>query len=136
MTTTTTMNVVQDHVDEIMQQLVGDPILSALASPSDLQGYLQTGCSALLNATLLKDRALYLEHHAEDRANGFAPAREPQVKPTPGMVTRPRTRDGFFPAFLPKYQHHIPANDQELPGRLAHLADDGLKLLLEGTGSL
>ena len=59
-----------------MQQLVGDPILSALASPSDLQGYLQTGVSALLNATRLKDRALYLEHHAEDRANGFAPARE------------------------------------------------------------
>ena len=59
MNNNTTMNVVQDHVDEIMQQLVGDPILSAL-----------------LNATRLKDRALYLEHHAEDRANGFAPARE------------------------------------------------------------
>jgi len=114
MNNNTTMNVVQDHVDEIMQQLVGDPILSALASPSDLQGYLQTGFSALLNATLLKDRALYLEHHAEDRANGFAPARELQVKTTPVMVTRPRTRDGFFPAFLPKYQHHIPADYQEL----------------------
>jgi putative transposase len=114
MNNNTTMNVVQDHVDEMMQQLVGDPILSALASPSDLQGYLQTGFSALLNATLLKDRALYLEHHAEDRANGFAPARELQVKTTPVMVTRPRTRDGFFPAFLPKYQHPVPADYQEL----------------------
>jgi hypothetical protein len=34
----TTMNVVQDHVDEMMPQLVGDPLLSALASARDLQG--------------------------------------------------------------------------------------------------
>ena len=64
--------------------------------------------------TLLKDRALYLEHPAEDRANGFAPARELQRKTTPVMVTRPGTRDGFFPAFLPKYPHHIPADYPEL----------------------
>jgi transposase-like protein len=61
----------------------------------------------------LKDRALYLEHHAADRANGLAPARELQMKTTPVMVTRPRTRDGFFPAFPPQYQHHIPADYPE-----------------------
>jgi putative transposase len=114
MKTNNTTDAVQVRIEEFMQQLVEDPMMGALASPSDIHRYLEAGFSALLNATLLKERSLYLDQNPLDRANGFAPTRQLHVKTTPVTVDRPRTREGFYPVFLPKHQRHIPENYQEL----------------------
>ena len=110
----TVTNAAQARIEEFMQQLVEDPILGSLTRPADLQNYLQTGFSALINATLLKERSLFLEQHPGDRANGYAPTRQLHVKTTPVTVQRPRTREGFYPVLLPKHQRHIPESYQEL----------------------
>lgn len=114
MKNTTMTTAAQARIEDFIQQLLEDPVLGALASPADLQNYLQAGFSALLNATLLKERALFLEHHPEDRANGYAPPRQLRIKTTPVSVERPRTRTGFYPAFLPKHQRQVPESYQEL----------------------
>jgi len=106
--------VLQERMSELFENLHGDPVTGSLASPSDLQSYLQAGFSALLNATLLKEREFYLQQHPEDRANGYAPVRSVQIKTTPVEVERPRTRKEFYPALLPKYQRHIPSDYQQL----------------------
>jgi transposase-like protein len=108
------INAAQARIEEFMQQLAEDPLLKPLTSPADLRNYLEAGFSALLNTTLLKERALFLEQHPGDRANGFAPTRQLHVKTTPVSVERPRTREGFYPVFLPKHQRHIPESYQEL----------------------
>ena len=108
------INTVQARIQEFMQQLVDDPVLGSLAGPADVQNYLQAGFSALLNATLLKERTIYLDEHLQDRANGFAPIRQLHIKTTPISVERPRTRQGFYPLILPKHQRHIPEGYQEL----------------------
>ena len=111
---TNTAQILQAHLDSITQQLVDDPIMNSLATPEDLQSYLEAGFSALLNATLLKERSLYLQEHPEDRGNGFAPSRQLNIKTTPVTIQRPRSRDGFYPAILPKHQRHLPSGYQEL----------------------
>ena len=114
----TVTNAAQARIEEFMQQLVEDPILGSLTRPADLQNYLQTGFSALINATLLKERSLFLEQHPGDRANGYAPTRQLHVKTTPVTVQRPRTREGFYPVLLPKHQRHIPESYQEQATKL------------------
>lgn len=104
----------QARIEELVRDLAEDPVWGSLSSPADLQSYLQAGFSALLNAALLKERAFYLDQHPEDRANGFAPTRDLHIKTTPVTLERPRTRAGFYPAFLPKHQRHIPESYQEL----------------------
>jgi transposase-like protein len=108
------MNATQARIEGFMQQLVEDPVLGSLASPADVQNYLQAGFSALFNAALVQERSLFLEQNPETRANGFAPTRQLQVKTIPITVERPRARGDFYPAFLPKYQRHIPQDYQEL----------------------
>lgn len=83
-------------------------------SPQELPQLLQAGLTQLLTATLLKERQFYLEDHAEDRANGYAPARTVDVGTTPVSFERPRTRQGFYPALLPKHQRHLPQTYQDL----------------------
>ena len=114
MNTNEVMHHAQARLDEIIDLAATDPILGSLASPSELKGYLQAGFSAMLKATMLKERHLYLESQPEDRGNGFAPVRDLHVGATPVSVERPRTRNGFYPAFLPKHQRHIPEDYQEL----------------------
>ncbi len=108
------MNATQVRINDFMQQLAEDPVLGSLASPAEVQDYLQAGFSALFNATLLNERSLFLDQHPEDRANGFAPERQLHIKTTPITVERPRTRNGFYPAFMPKHQRYIPESYQEL----------------------
>lgn len=105
---------VQVRIQQFMQELVDDPVLGTMASSADMQNYLQAGFSALLNATLLKERMMYLDEHPQDRANGFAPVRQLHLKTTPIHVERPRTRQGFYPVVLPKHQRHIPEGYQQL----------------------
>lgn len=114
MNTNDMMHHAQARLDGILEQAATDPILGPLASPTELKGYLQAGFSAMLKAAMLKERTLYLERQSEDRGNGFAPLRDLHVGTTPVTVERPRTRYGFYPAFLPKHQRHIPAEYQAL----------------------
>ena len=83
----------QARMNELVEELASDPIVGAISGPDELHDYLQEGFSTLVNATLLKERALYLEQHPKDRGNGFAPRRELQVKTTPVNVQRPPERE-------------------------------------------
>lgn len=98
----------QAHLEECLQQLPG-PL-----SPQDLPRLLHLGISQMIDAALAKERQLHLEAHPEDRANGYAPARTLHVGAIPVPVERPRTRQGFYPAVLPKHQRHLPEAYQEL----------------------
>ena len=111
---TNTAEILQAQLKALTQQLVDDPIINSVAGPEDLQSYLQAGFSALLHAALLKERSMYLDEHPEDRANGFAPPRQLHVKTTPVNIERPRSRNGFYPAILPKHQRHVPGDYQQL----------------------
>ena len=111
---TNTAEILQAQLNALTQQLADDPIMNSVAGPEDLQSYLQAGFSALLNAALLKERSMYLDEHPEDRANGFAPPRQLHVKTTPVNIERPRSRNGFYPAILPKHQRHVPGDYQQL----------------------
>lgn len=107
-------DILQERMDELMERFTTDEMLGQLAGPEDLQHYLQAGFSALLNATLLKERELYLRDHPDDRGNGYAPSRTLRVKTTPVEVERPRTRKDFYPALLPRYQRHVPTEYQQI----------------------
>jgi transposase-like protein len=114
MNTKEVMHHAQARLDDLVEMASSDPILGNLTNPSELKGYLQAGFSAMLKAALLKERTVFLDNQPDDRANGFAPTRTLHVGATPVTVDRPRTRDGFYPAFLPKHQRHIPEDYQEL----------------------
>lgn len=103
----------QARVDQFLQSVAQCPELSELAS-QDLAQLLQEGFSKLLNLTLQKERQFYLNDHPQDRANGYAPPRTLHVGATPVQMERPRTREGFYPALLPKHQRQLPNQYQEL----------------------
>jgi transposase-like protein len=98
----------QAHLEECLQQLPG-PL-----SPQDLPQLLHLGLSQIIEAALAKERQLHLDSHPEDRANGYAPQRTLHVGTIPVPVERPRTRQGFYPAVLPKHQRHLPEAYQQL----------------------
>ena len=105
---------VQAHLDEFFSQLAQCPELEGKLSPQDLPQLLQAGLSHVLNSALKKERHFYLEDHPQDRANGYAPKRTLTVGTTPVELERPRTREGFYPAVLPKHQRYLPEAYQQL----------------------
>jgi len=113
------MNTTQDppslqaRLNEFFGQLAQCPELHGL-SPEDLPRLLQAGLSSVLNAALQKERQFHLEDHPEDRANGYAPKRTLRIGTTSVELERPRTRQDFYPAVLPKYQRHLPEAYQQL----------------------
>jgi transposase-like protein len=113
------MNTIQDppslqaRLNEFFGQLAQCPELHGL-SPEDLPRLLQAGLSSVLNAALQKERQFHLEDHPEDRANGYAPKRTLRIGTTSVELERPRTRQDFYPAVLPKYQRHLPEAYQQL----------------------
>jgi transposase-like protein len=98
----------QAHVDQFFNQLP-DPI-----SPQDLPQLLHLALTKMIEAALAQERQFHLQDHPEDRANGYAPQRTLHVGATPVSLERPRTRQGFYPALLPKHQRHLPEAYQEL----------------------
>src|SRR5687767_3276849 len=99
---------VQDRLDQLCTYITQDPVLSSLLSQGQLQSLLQAGFGQLLQAALLKERQLHLAAEAQDRGNGFAPERVLHIGTTPVSLQVPRTREGFYPALLPKHQRHLP----------------------------
>jgi putative transposase len=99
---------IQAHVQQFFNQLP-EPI-----SPQDLPQMLQLALTRMIEAALAQERQFHLADHPEDRANGYAPERTLHVGATPVSLERPRTRQGFYPALLPKHQRHLPEAYQEL----------------------
>ena len=105
---------VQAHLDQFFTQLAQCPELEGQLSPEDLPQLLEAGLSHVLNAALKRERHFHLEDHPEDRANGYAPKRTLKVGSTAVQLDRPRTREGFYPAVLPKHQRYLPEAYQQL----------------------
>lgn len=105
---------VQAHLEEFFTQLAQCPELEGQLSPADLPQLLEAGLSHVLKSALQKERQLHLEDHPEDRANGYAPTRTLKVGSTHVQLERPRTREGFYPAVLPKHQRYLPEAYQQL----------------------
>jgi putative transposase len=105
---------VQAHLDQFFSQLTQCPELERSLTPEDLPQLLQAGLSHVLNSALKKERQFHLEEHPEDRGNGYAPKRTLKVGTTAVELDRPRTREGFYPAVLPKHQRHLPEAYQQL----------------------
>jgi putative transposase len=105
---------VQAHLDQFFSQLAQCPELEGKLSAQDLPQLLQAGLAHVLNSALKKERHFYLEDHPQDRANGYAPKRTLTVGTTAIELERPRTREGFYPAVLPKHQRYLPEAYQQL----------------------
>lgn len=114
MSTTPESAGLQTHVEQFLHQAALCPELAAHLSPQDLPQLLQLGFARMLEAALAKERQWHLAGHPADRANGYAPTRTLQVGTTAVPVERPRTRQGFYPAVLPKHQRHLPEAYQQL----------------------
>ncbi len=104
----------QAHLDQFFSQLAQCPELEGQLSPEDLPHLLQAGLSHVLNAALQKERQFHLADHPQDRANGYAPKRTLKMGTTTVELERPRTREAFYPAVLPKHQRHLPEAYQQL----------------------
>ena len=99
---------IRERLNQLCTYLSEDPVLSSLMNQGQLQSLLQAGFGQLLQAALLKERQLHLAAEPQDRGNGFAPERVLHIGTTPVNLQVPRTRQGFYPALLPKHQRHLP----------------------------
>jgi putative transposase len=104
----------QAHLEQLLQDVVQSLGAALPGCPQELPQLLQTGLAQLLSAALQQERQFYLQDHPDDRANGYAPARTLDVGATPVSFQRPRTRQGFYPAALPKHQRQLPQAYQDL----------------------
>jgi len=105
---------VQAHLNQFFAQLAQCPELERQLGPQDLPQLLQAGLAHVLKGALQRERQLHLEEHPEDRANGYAPKRTLHIGTTAVNLERPRTRQGFYPAVLPKHQRYLPEAYQQL----------------------
>src|SRR5689334_12419705 len=99
---------VQAHLNQFFSQLAQCPELEGQLGPQDLPQLLEVGLAHVLKGALKKEREIHLEDHPEDRANGYAPRRTLRIGTTAVPLERPRTRQGFYPAVLPKHQRYLP----------------------------
>lgn len=97
----------QDRIEELAAQIAADKTLGPLLPKEGLQEFLTEGLSQLLNSSLQLQRKFHLDNTAEDRANGYAPQRTIHLGTTPIEIKIPRSRQGFYPPILPKYQRHV-----------------------------
>jgi len=104
----------QHRLEQLLQDVVESLGAALPGCPQELPQLLRAGLAQLLTATLQKERQFYLEGHPDDRANGYAPTRSLDIGATPVSFERPRTRQGFYPALLPKHQRQLPQAYQDL----------------------
>jgi len=114
MNTTIDQPEIQSRIRNIASELSHDPVLGAILQTQDIESFLYDGLSHLLQSALHKDRQLHLQDHPQDCANGFSPKRTLHLGTTPINVQIPRTREGFYPGLLPKYQRCLGDSYQEL----------------------
>src|SRR5690606_21745689 len=70
-----TDSALQARFNDLISQFTQASPLGSLLSPADLQAFLQTGLSQLLQSALETERSLHLNEQTGDRANGYAPKR-------------------------------------------------------------
>ena len=104
----------QAHLDEFFGRLAACPELHDQLSAADLPQLLEAGLAQVLKRALNRERQFHLEDNPQDRANGYAPKRTLNVGATSVVLERPRTRQGFYPALLPKHQRSLPEAYQQL----------------------
>jgi len=107
-------NQVQDHIEKLADKFADDPILNQWGSPNELKNFFIENMNELINKQFLKEREFYLNNTTDDKANGFCPERSFQIGTMPINLTIPRSRNGFYPAILPKYQRFLADDYQEL----------------------
>jgi len=83
-------------------------------SPEDLPQLLQAGSFHVPQQCVEEGTAVPFRGSSQDRANGYAPKRTLKSAPPVFELERPRTREGFYPAVLPKHQRHLPEAYQQL----------------------
>jgi len=105
---------VQAHLDQFFTQLAQCPELEGQLGPEDLPQLLEAGLAHVLKGALQRERQFHLADHPADRANGYAPKRTLKLGTTAVSLERPRTRQGFYPAVLPKHQRYLPEAYQQL----------------------
>lgn len=105
---------IQDRVDELAQQFSRDAAVNTLLNPDDLKEFFRRGLAELLSTAIHTEREFHLQDHPEDRANGHSPQRELRVGTLAVPLQVPRTRQGFYPALLPKHQRQLPQQYHEL----------------------
>jgi transposase-like protein len=105
---------VQAHLDQFFTQLAQCPELEGQLGPADLPQLLEAGLAHVLKGALQRERQFHLAAHPQDRANGYAPKRTLKLGTTAVPLERPRTRQGFYPAVLPKHQRYLPEAYQQL----------------------
>jgi putative transposase len=104
----------QDRVAHLAASIAKDKLLSLLLPKEQLEEFLLEGLSQLLNASLQAQRQIHLQHNPKDRANGFSPRRSVHLGSTAIPIEVPRSREGFYPSLLPKYQRHLPQSFHQL----------------------
>src|SRR5262245_46191255 len=97
----------QDRITSLATKIAGDQVLGSIVPKDTLEDFLIEGLSQLVNSSLQFQRKIHLDNSPEDRANGYAPARTLHLGTTPLSIEIPRSRQGFYPPLLPKYQRHI-----------------------------
>lgn len=107
-------NQVQNHFEELADKFSSDPLLTQWGSPKVLKDFFIENMNELVNKQFLKEREFYLNNNPDDKANGFCPERPFQIGTMPISMNIPRSRNGFYPAILPKYQRYLPDDYQEL----------------------
>lgn len=102
------MNTVTQPVgQEIFNSIDLEKWALSLSEGGGLREYLSEGIHQLLQSLLLKERALYLQTNSKDVGNGFCPPRTIYHGTVPMDISVPRTRAGFYPPSLPKYQRNL-----------------------------
>jgi len=97
----------QDRIEQLASKIASDKVLGAFLPKEALQDFLTDGLSQLLHSSLQLQRKIHLDHSPGDRANGYAPQRTIHLGTTPIELQIPRSRNGFYPPILPKYQRHV-----------------------------
>jgi hypothetical protein len=102
------MNTVTEQVgQEIFNSMDLEKLALSLWEGGGLREYRSEGIHQLLQSLLMKERALYLQTNSKDVGNGFCPPRTIYQGTVPMDISVPRTRAGFYPPSLPKYQRHL-----------------------------
>lgn len=104
----------QDRIAHLANSIARDKLLNLLLPKEQLEEFLLQGLSQLLNASLQTQRQIHLDQNPKDRANGFSPPRSIYLGSTPLEIQLPRSRQGFYPPVLPKYQRHLPQSFHQL----------------------
>ena len=102
------MNTVSEHTgQEIFNSIDSETWKMSLSQGEGLREYLSEGIHQLLQSLFMKERALHLQMNSEDVGNGFCPPRTIYNGTVPMDISVPRTRAGFYPPSLPKYQRNL-----------------------------